>query len=218
MNYFFKNKQPKIRGFSLIEMVVTLAVFGLLMSISFSAYPKMSQTIGFNSSVSDIGYIIKETQISGSSRGDFSNDGYSGEGVYFTTEGDQSFYVKTFLDKSVTVDDFGQAKSDKVYGTEDETLKNNKNINQVKVSDLCVATGEESKICDNNEMSVTFVRPTAQANISDMTSPGVFYDKGYIEFFQNGLGGSGYKCIIIYKFGEIDTKNGKCSEQENINN
>jgi hypothetical protein len=127
--------------------------------------------------------------------------------------------VKTFLDKSDNVDDFGDAKSDKVYDRDitDKTLKNNKNINQVKVSDLCVSLeGQSNKVCGKQELSLTFIRPTAQANISDMTSSGGvynFYDKGYIDLFQSGLPGSDHKCIIVYKFGQIDTKNGKCLDQ-----
>jgi hypothetical protein len=190
------------------------------MSISFSQYPKMTQTIGFNTAVSDISYLIKNTQVSGSSRGDFGATDYAGEGVYFENG---STTVINFLDaiESGSSDAYAQGNSDKVYTSNDKIIKENKMMNNVKISDICTKQESGSTIScagsgADKKLSITFIRPSAQANISDLSqSSGVynFYDKGYIEFYQNGLSGNDKKCIIIYKFGQIDLKNGKCSEQ-----
>ncbi len=219
MKLFVKNKKFKNQGFTLIEVMVNVVIFGIMMSISFYNYPKLTQALAFSNAAQEIVSIVKSAQISGSSRG----GSYSGDGVFFSRNG---ITFTEFLDATSTLDYLGTLKSDRVFSTStdpsDLISKINTVQNNVKVSDICVKNTSSSKKCGVNgvnNFSVTFVRPSIAANMTDYSETflgsGIynFFDKGYIELLQTGPGNYYKKCIVIYNYGQVETKSGECSFQ-----
>lgn len=219
MKSYVKNKHFKNQGFTLIEVMVNVVIFAIMMSISFYNYPKLTQALAFNNASQEIVSIIKSAQISGSSRG----GSYSGDGVFLYKDGNT--FIE-FLDATSTLDYLGTLKSDKAFSTStspsDLISKINTIQNGVKVSDLCVKNTSGVKKCvanGVNNFSVAFVRPSTAGNITDYSETflgsGIynFFDKGYIELLQPGQGTYYKKCIVIYNYGQIETKSGECSFQ-----
>lgn len=215
---FNKNK---VLGFSLIEVVVTVAIFAIMMGIAFTNYPKLTQAVAFDTASQNILDVIKSAQITGSARG----GDYRGDGAYFKLSDPFSFIL--FSDFAYITDaTTGNKKSDKIYsnnlsslpGDLDGATSTNKIQNNVKITKLCVKT-ETIKDCSKTELSISFTRPFLNSNISDndtKESDGVTYklfEKGYVELYINGSAGLDNKCILVYKYGQSDIKNGLCDDQ-----
>lgn len=211
----------KFLGFSLIEVVVTTAIFAIMMGIAFTNYPRLTQAVAFDTASQNLLDVIKSAQVTGSARG----GDYRGDGVYFKLS--DPFNFTLFSDFAYITDLItGNKKSDKIYsnnliplpGDLDGATSTSKIQNNVKITKLCVKTGV-TKDCNKAELSISFTRPFLNANISDNNSKesdGVTYtlfEKGYIELYINGSAGLDNKCILVYKYGQADIKNGLCDAQ-----
>jgi prepilin-type N-terminal cleavage/methylation domain-containing protein len=221
MNLLDKKHFTKVSGFTIMEMLVTVAIFGLMMSISIFNYPKLSQVITFNSSSEAVLDSLKFSQIKGSSRG----GDYRGDGVYFLMSSPTNY--TEFLDATTTLDLVtGTEKSDRAYSNDlipfpskpDLVVSTNKIQSNVKINNLCVKNSTDpSPVCGKSKLSVTFVRPSLTANISDLTefSPGVFnlFEKGYIELSIKNSTNEDKKCLVVYRYGQMELKQGFCINQ-----
>lgn len=215
----FKNKKSPslISGFSLIEVVVTMAIFAIMMGIAFTNYPRLSQAVAFNTASENLLEVLKSAQITGSARG----GDYRGDGVYFKLS--DPFDYLQFLDYAVTVDSLtANKKSDKIYTNNilptptdlDQLVSKSKIQNNVKLMRLCTKTSSSPQDCIKPELSISFTRPYLAANISDHTQTlGLynFYEKAGIELFINGSAGQDRKCIVVYQYGQMEIKQGECN-------
>jgi prepilin-type N-terminal cleavage/methylation domain-containing protein len=209
----------KISGFSLLEVIVTMAILAVMTSILFYNYPRLSQAVAFDAASQNILDVIRSAQITGSSRG----GDYRGDGVYFKLSDPTNFI--SFFDYANIVDPFsGTKKSDKIYSNNltpppastelDQLIPKTKIQNNVRITDICVKNSSV-KSCAKAEISISFTRPFLSANISDHSgSPSYnFYEKAYIELYIDASDGIDQKCILIYKYGQVDIKSGSCNLQ-----
>jgi prepilin-type N-terminal cleavage/methylation domain-containing protein len=209
----FKNIKIKNRGFSLMEMLVTVTIFTIMMGLTFFNYPKLAQSLSFSNSAQEITGSLKTAQVNGSSRG----GDYTGDGVYY--EKGKSYYTE-FKDATTTIDSFGTKRGDNLFSiltTPSDSEKKVEIGNVIIIGDICVKNSvDSSKVCGKNKLSITFSRPAVVANITDhsqTSSVNNFYDKGYIELYKAGYAGFDRKCVIVYKYGDIDLKNTPCADQ-----
>lgn len=252
MTYYIKNKFKikklnkvdtcksfLLRGFSLIEVVVTLAIFSILAGITYTSYPNANNIMAYNLTVQDIVARIKNAQIYGASQG----GEYKGSGLYFQTSlsaqsaSQEAKTIIEFLDKA-TLDTTGSDSildSNKFYdqadsviiNPQDKILINEFYKNNIFVNKICtknLTTPPSSNTCNNSsqtKLSITYIRPNTKAYITDMGIENIptdteitgkkQYDIGYIELKSKVLNeADGYRCIAIYKNGQINLKSGKC--------
>ncbi len=213
----------KVYGFSLIEVVVTMAIFAIMMGIAFTNYPRLSQAVAFDTAAQNTLDALKSAQITGSARG----GDYRGDGVYFKLS-DPFDYI-LFSDYANIIDSVtSNKKSDKIYSNNlpippaiselDQLTSKNKIQNNVKVNRLCVKDSSSVPDCTKTELSISFTRPYVAANVSDNATKDIvitdnyfLFEKAGIELFINGSAGADKKCIIIYKYGYMEIKSGACN-------
>jgi prepilin-type N-terminal cleavage/methylation domain-containing protein len=207
----------KTKGFTLIEIVVTLVIFTILSTITFSSYPQLNVAIGLNTSSRDLQSAIKTAQVTGVSKG----GDYSGEGIYLDLDG--PLVYKSFSDYNdlATPDQLGIYKGDKVYVEADDGMgRNNSILNGVRLYDVCVKNSvDASKTCSqdiegSNRLSITYNRPSTRAVITNYKIGTdlkfKFFDTAYIDLIKAGPNPL-HKCIIVYKFGQIELKDQSCT-------
>ena len=212
----------KAYGFSLIEVVVTMAIFAIMMGIAFTNYPRLSQAVAFDTAAQNTLDVLKSAQITGSARG----GDYRGDGVYFKLSNPFDYIL--FSDYANIIDLVtSNKKSDKIYSNNlptspaisesDQLTSKNKIQNNVKVINLCIKDSGVM-VCNKSELSISFTRPYVAANISDNITKDILindnyflFEKAGIELFINGSAGADKKCIVVYKYGYMEIKSGACN-------
>ncbi len=220
MNYFL-NRNLRLRGFSLVELMITVAIFAVLGVFIYSSYPRLNNILGFNLSVQDVTSRLKMAQIRGASMG----GDYRGYGVYFSSDVSSNYLTTSFFDKeNESMNSLGIQETNRYFYIDPADKNNPVNDkidiedilrNSTIISDLCVKSVSSLKVCGKSSLSVSFVRPSTQANITDYTEDTLgnknFFDVGYIELRTSKIESGGtYKCVQIYKNGQQSLLNGKC--------
>ena len=96
MKYFTNKKINFYRGFSLLEVIVTLAILGMMAGLVLFNYPKLTQTLAFRNASDQLFFGLKSAQVTGSSRG----GDYRGDGIFIDTTVSNSNFSE-FQDKQV---------------------------------------------------------------------------------------------------------------------
>jgi prepilin-type N-terminal cleavage/methylation domain-containing protein len=201
----FLNKN--LHGFTLIEVIVTLAILAILMGITYSSYPRLSSVIAFNASVQEFVATFKAAQLYGSSSGGDSR----GSGIYIDTSNPE--FIREFNDNVIpnNYSDTGVLLSNKYYdnnvGNDTELTKLTQIKNSVAINKILVDGANKTKV------SITYIRPNTEAWIKDITEadPSIFYTKASIELRSKTLGDDYLTCVTIYKNGQVDLKNSPCT-------
>ncbi len=147
MKYIAWDKNLK-KGYTLMEVIVTMSIFMVLASITFAQNPQGFDKIRFNTYVHELIINMKQLQIFGAAAGDVYSNRVSGAGVRFT-KSNTFFAVKPatpFYDKVIS-------------GAEESLQK----------SDLTMEVGEEIKniyLAYENKVKVDFICSEAQYNAS----------------------------------------------------
>ena len=216
-----KYKNTNLKAFSLLEVLISIAIFGIIMAISFLKYPRMNAEIDYQKNVSELVSMYRSAQVFGASRGGNAR----GDGVYI--EGQN---IKEFTDTIYTAlpKENGLNTSNRYYNTlisggspADTVFKDTYLGGKITVSNMCVKK-TSSKTCNISKLSVVFVRPNQQAHISDIdtnTSPisdfKYEFDVAYIELKTSALdslNNVNVRCIRIYKLGQITIDQKLCSD------
>ena len=219
----YKNLCKNYKGFTLVEVVVTVAIFSIIATITYTSYPNANNILSYNITVQEVVSRVKDAQIYGSSAGvdSVSGEDYKGAGLFFETDTVNSKYITEFLDLATKISDLAVKDSNKYYddlsaANPDKISSQDSIKNNVIISKLCVkSTGAGIIDCSPAQLSVTYIRPDTQANITDMSevSAGVknFFDIGYIELKSNVIrSGENLRCIQVYKNGQVNVKKEAC--------
>ncbi len=223
MKYFIYNqyKNKNIRGFSLLEVLISISIFGIIMAVSFLKYPRMNAEIDFQKNISEIVSMYRSAQVFGSSRGGEAR----GDGVYI-----EANHLKEFTDTIYTSlpKENGLHTSNRYYNTftgsgspADVVFKDTYLSGKIEISDICIKN-ESTKECGKDRLSVVFIRPNQDAHISDTitdTAPISDFKKefemAYIEIKTSAIESDqdkNVRCVRIYKLGQITLDQKKCSD------
>ncbi len=202
-----------VYGFSLLEVSVTLAIFGIILAATYSLYPSTRELTEFNFVAQEFVSKIKNAQSYGASSGGV----YKGAGFFVA-----NLDVNTieFLDVSKSISSLGVAEGNKYYDDANspypDSITKKSEIRGSLVSDICFKNLSDITLtCSAPLISATYARPNAKAYLTNGSeaTPGVknFYDIGYIELKSKKLtGGNAYRCIEVYKSGQISLKSVRC--------
>ncbi len=203
-------------GFSLVEMIVTMGIFMIMTTIMYANYPQLNRVIALQAATSEIGVIIRNAQIYGSSRGGSA----VGDGVYINMIDPTK--ITEFLDVPVPnqpLNGYGVAESDLRFTLTTpiaDPTKDDKIVNYAKVSGGAIISGIYKRGSSNldpiNTVSVVYVRPNTQAYIyeSPLGTPALL-PALYIETSSGKVANPSFRCITVLKIGQVNVTSGKCS-------
>ncbi len=191
MNIFFSQKNYKKnnlqKGFSLIELIVVLAIFLIITTVALVKQSKFSSDILVTDTAYDVSLAIREAQVYGlGSRLDEGATGQSfksGYGVHFDAS-IPGFFIR-FADRNVSGVFDANSDGDEQYG-ETQALPIGYTIN-----DVCAYT-TNTTICSNsnggglNTLDISFVRPSPDAIITINGNPSKYFSATISILSANG--------------------------------
>lgn len=216
-----KDRQKLTAGFSLVEMTVTMGIFMIMTTVMYANYPQLNRVIALQAATSEIGVIIRNAQIYGSSRG----GGAVGDGVYFDiNSAEDKTKLLEFLDVPVpnkSLNDFGIATSDRMFTQNilPDPNADDKIVNYTKISGGVIINGLYKKdnggfvSVDGKSVSIVYVRPNTEAYIFEnpLGSAPNKLSELYIETSSGNVANPAYRCITVLKIGQVNVTSGKCS-------
>jgi prepilin-type N-terminal cleavage/methylation domain-containing protein len=170
-------KRTPYRGFTLIELTVSIGIMALMSAVLLSSYPDSSVRINLVNLTQSIGLLVREAQIRGSAV-DSNNGNEAGYGVYFNLA--SSSQVMLFADQTIPGNYInGILLGDGLYGRQpvDETSATTTLPDRYTITKLCVGTatgfhcnGTTTPAIDS--LTISFIRPNPQPKfyINDSTS------------------------------------------------
>ena len=190
MFWEFKNK-----GFSIIELTVTVAIFALITTVALVKNSQFDSSVKLSNAAYEVGLLYRQAQVYGVSvreadEGVFS----SGYGIHISTGNQSSFrFFADDIKKTI------EQKHNYLYKNENE----DKTINVYElgggytIKDFCITPSFGSEDCGISELNVVYERPNSDAHISDggdeMQSARII--------IQSPRGGT--KEIILWSTGQI---------------
>lgn len=168
------------RGFTVIELMVTISIMTVIMSVILFAYGKFSERLSLNAAVQEISIAIRQTQTYGLSVKESGGAFNAGYGIYFNITDPTNYYI--FVDKN----------NDQMYdggascaSSGDCLVENIPLRNAVILNSICGAAFGGSLNCPadvNNPsgqsikgMTITFLRPSTDAIIRFIKTDNTFY-------------------------------------------
>ncbi len=163
-------------GFTLIEMLVVLAIIIIITAIALSGQGNFDRTLALNNATYDIGLSIREAQSYGVSSQAYAGTTNAGYGIYLNT-GTPSTYV-LFADTNPAVASGAQPDAkpgDGLYSSSanpPELVKTYTLNNGFSVSSVCAYAASGAKTCSPtmSELSVTFGRPNSRTVVKGRTA------------------------------------------------
>lgn len=188
---FYKNKNTKnySRGVTLIEMMVVLAIFGILLSIVVFNYNKFTDDTVLTNMAYEVALSVREAQLFGTAVKGQTREFDNPVGLYFTPNSDS--YV-LFIDNN----------NDLKFNFPDTTYNTLTLLRKITISGLEISS---SGSCGGSLSSavILFKRPDVEPYVGDNSSVAEKYKKLQIQLITKG-GKSKY--VIINEVGSIEVK------------
>jgi len=148
--------RKKQQGFTIIELIVVVAILGVISSITLTSYSKFGGKILLRNLAYDVALSIRQAQVYGISARSFLGAQFSvGHGVYMDfSEGKDKFFLYTDVDNN---NFFTSAATEWV-----ETFSIGKGYSLEK---FCIPTGPTTEDCTPTKLDILFKRPEPDAII-----------------------------------------------------
>ena len=206
-----KFKKDIQKGFTLMELIVVVAIIAIISTLSMFNGAKLNSAILLSNTAYEIGLIIKDAQISGLGAKVISNNGNA------TTSNQGIFFNMSAPEKIVFFADLN--KNNKYDMGEEGQIYNITNKRAGKILSICKVIGSGSQICKTianggdannlNNLNIIFKRPNPESYFyyNDGSS-----DREYIGSVVVNIGFDTGECrsIIIYKTGAIQIDRSFC--------
>lgn len=133
------------KGFTLLEVLVTLSIVVIVASLIFANYPKFKEGISLKKTSQEIALTIREAQNYALSVKEFEGK-YESYGVHFEISSPKSYFIFSDLNGDNKYDSPGEKVKEFIIQTND------------KILDLCGY--DTGYVCDQNYLDIIFMRPT----------------------------------------------------------
>lgn len=213
MNLFSVDKADKdalwsssTAGFSLVELLVTIAVMGMVAGMVFTQRASFSQSISLKNVTQEIAVAIRQAQVYGTaSRGSGLNDDYQDftYGMYFDT--DDAFVGDAPLNQQFRMfrDDDGD-DGDEGYESGDTLIEAYQLPSNMRVLYLCLNGTFGDTSCssdDRNHLVIRFSRPHPDAVLTNKNGDDFSHDTAVIVVEEIDSGNQ--RKVIIQSSGYI---------------
>lgn len=208
-----------VRGFTLVEMMVVLAIIGIISTMAFLGQSSFNRSLVLTDTTYTIAFSIREAQALGISSRAFSGTQNAGYGIHFAS-GAQSSY-KLFADTSPvasgniqdslacpghTVSAGPEAKpGDCMQNTEAEVIRTYSLNNGFKVSAFCgpQVSGGITRCNDYlDSLDIVYLRPNTQSIITGVRS-GIRIPLSSATIRISSPDGLSERCILVSKVGQV---------------
>ncbi len=215
-NVFLKSNIRK--GFSLIELTVSMGVMAIILGITLSGGPQTIMRISLAENTYQAELLIREVQLQGSSINSLNNQ-FGGAGVFFDRASSSQtlrFRDRAIIDTTRPIS-IGNGLYDTIPMDEKESVL--RTTNRHIIGRLCVATTSPSVFLCNtlsapaiDTLTVSFSRPKQTAHIYINNSTTTNYAAACIEFNSIRSPENGFvKSLYVYKSGMIIKKISTCN-------
>jgi len=202
MFFHSKKRVETNRGFTLVELVVSVGIIAIITSLVLTNHSRFNGTIFLTNQAYDVALTIREAQIFGLSVQEFKNGSPTfevGYGVHFNTVANDEFFIYADIDKSGKYEDGTDEKIDTLYLTRGNTIGR-----------FCATPPGLSENCSDvvsglNTLDVTFIRPNPDAIISvpPAVNPGV---QSQARIFLTSRDGD-ERIVLVEQTGQISVQN-----------
>ncbi|MDI9355091.1 MAG: prepilin-type N-terminal cleavage/methylation domain-containing protein [Cyanobium sp. MAG06] len=120
---YIRNKYS--RGYTLIEVMISVAIFGIIGAVLFGDTPSIGKAVAFNTEANLITDIVRDIQIKGSSGYVGTNDNvasstkYTGLGLTFSTAENK---ITVFADNKDAINERGVYEGNKYFNNGDKKI------------------------------------------------------------------------------------------------
>lgn len=206
------------RAFTLVELLMCIAIIGILSAILLSRYPDSAVRINLLNISHSITLLIQEAQVRGAAV-DSANSTVAGYGVYFTTTASTSAIL--FADTITATQRNGIYIGDGLYTTTplDETRSTTILPSRYSIQKLCTGTGYPftcgaSSTPPITTLTITFIRPNPEPliYINDSTSLNQPIAGACIELWSPYAPSAGHvRSVRVLGAGLITSSNQACN-------
>lgn len=208
-----------VKGFTLIELMISIAIMAIMTTVLFANYPDSMVRIGLSNTNHKIALLVREAQVRGSAVDSRSNlNTVSGYGVYVNMVDTTNLVLFTdFANNSTST--IGIALGNGLYDI-NEMISKLTLLQNFYISNLCVKTAEvqsctTSPVNSVNNLTISFTRPNPRPHIYINNPPGTDvtdYDEACIEISSPKAPLAGHiRSIKIYNTGFITTLINPCT-------
>lgn len=173
------------KGFTLLELLVVLAIFIIITSIVLANYPLFKDGISLKKTAQQIAIAIHEAEVYAMAVKSF-NDQFSGYGAHFES-GSSSFVL------------FSDIDDDNVYDAGTEEVKIYAIQTNDKIYDLCGNQNSPAPdVCGLASVDIIFLRPNPIVILNGAGSPGLSDIEIYLKSPREKI-----KKIIVFASGQV---------------
>ncbi|PIP86991.1 hypothetical protein COW81_02665 [Candidatus Campbellbacteria bacterium CG22_combo_CG10-13_8_21_14_all_36_13] len=189
----FLSVSKKQKGFSLVELLVTIGIFGMITSIVFTNQSDFNSSIKLTNLAYEVALKVREAQTYGVSVREFGAGNFDlGYGVYFSQDSPTTFIF------------FGDFSGNYKYGpSTTETVDSLSIAGEFKMEKFCVINNSGLETCSSTsgttkELNIVFKRPKQDAIIS--TNLGGGYKSARVILTSNA---GGQRVVRVDSSGQI---------------
>lgn len=173
------------KGFTLLELLVVLAIFIIITSIVLANYPLFKDGIALKKTAQQIAITVHEAEVYAMAVKSFNNQ-FSGYGAHFES-GNNSFVL------------FSDANNNNVYDVGAEDVKTYKIQTNDKIYDLCGNQNSPAPdVCGLASVDIIFLRPNPIVILNGAGNPGLSDIEIYLKSPKGKI-----KKIIVFASGQI---------------
>lgn len=201
-----RKKRNLEKGFTLLELLVVIALMGIIYSVTLSNYNGMNKSIELQNTAYNVALSIRETQVYGINKkldsGSFSDGDSYPFGLQIDTENDTEIII--FKDRNPTDNNFDGGCHSDIRECERLIRFNGGN----HISGLRVKSAGGGWVDFSGKLNILFKRPNPDAKIVDDSDSTSIYSRVGIKLSsQSGI----YKsCVEIGSAGDMTLK-GECN-------
>jgi prepilin-type N-terminal cleavage/methylation domain-containing protein len=200
--FFKKEKKDYQRGFTLVELLITIVIFVMLTGVVLFNQNKFDSTVLLKNLAYDIALTIRQAQTYGVNVKESQQSGnFSSYGVYIKSDETQKiiFFSDIDGDKSFSDEDMSCPAND----VDSECMQKYTLKRGNYISKICVMNTGESSCLEISELTIYFKRPNPDAYIY---ADGSTVTSEYSEIEISSVDNSSKVSVVITSVGQIYVK------------